>query len=66
MYIIDRFEGDWAVIEMDRQVFNVPKSLLPSAAKEGDVIEIHIKVNVERTEERQNQAKKLLDNFFDE
>ena len=65
MYIIDRFEGDWAVIEMNRQIVNLPKSLLPSDAKEGDVIEIHIKVDVEMTEERQKNANKLLDNFFD-
>ena len=38
--IIDRFEGDFAVVETpDKTFFNVPKSLL-SEFCEGDVIEI--------------------------
>lgn len=42
MLIIDRFEGDFAVIEMDDTTFNFPKNLLPPDAKEGDVINIEV------------------------
>jgi hypothetical protein len=38
-YPIDRFEGDWAVLEKeDASTFNVPRDWLPSAASEGDVV----------------------------
>lgn len=38
--IIDRFEGLYAVIELpDRTTKNIPRHLLPNAAKEGDVLE---------------------------
>jgi hypothetical protein len=37
-YTIDRFEGNYAVLESDeRKIYNVPKSKLPRKAKEGDV-----------------------------
>ena len=40
--IIDRFEGDYAVVETeDKIMVNLPKSLIPGA-KEGDVISISI------------------------
>ena len=40
--IIDRFEGEYAVVEIDEGNFvNIPKILLGSA-KEGDVISIDI------------------------
>ncbi|HAE62740.1 MAG TPA: DUF3006 domain-containing protein, partial [Eubacteriaceae bacterium] len=35
--IIDRFEGNWVVIEYGEKFFNFPKELLPKHAKEGDV-----------------------------
>ena len=39
-YIVDRFEGlDWAVLEDERaQTFTLPRDWLPSAAREGDVL----------------------------
>ena len=39
-YVIDRFEGpDWAVLEDDRaRTFRVPRQWLPTAAREGDVL----------------------------
>ncbi|MGG1727142.1 DUF3006 domain-containing protein, partial [Bacillus paranthracis] len=36
--IIDRFEGELAVIEVNNVTIDVPKSKLPSTAKEGDVL----------------------------
>lgn len=49
MYIIDRFEDDWAVIEYERQTFSLPRKLLPPEALEGDVVAISIKVDVKAT-----------------
>lgn len=36
--IIDRFEGDFAVIEDNGKMLNVPRKELPDAAKEGSVL----------------------------
>ena len=38
MLIIDRFENDTAVIENGEEMINIPRSLLPENAKEGDII----------------------------
>ncbi|MDR2532102.1 MAG: DUF3006 domain-containing protein [Oscillospiraceae bacterium] len=39
IYIIDRFEEDTAVCEYGDKRLNLPRSLLPENAKEGDVIQ---------------------------
>ncbi|SHN63964.1 DUF3006 domain-containing protein [Desulfitobacterium chlororespirans] len=37
--IIDRFEGEFAVVEQeDRVIINVPRHVLPREAKEGDIL----------------------------
>lgn len=38
MTIIDRFEGDTAVLETDSGMMNIHRSLLPENAAEGDVL----------------------------
>ena len=38
MFIIDRFEGNWAVIEYNKITFNLPIDILPKGIKEGQVI----------------------------
>jgi hypothetical protein len=38
-YTIDRFEGDWAVLEdAGGRTFNIPREWLPPDAREGDVL----------------------------
>ena len=42
--VIDRFEGDWAVVEMDSGEFlDMPKDTLPPNAVEGSVIAVDSK-----------------------
>lgn len=66
MYIIDRIEDDWAVIETDdRQTFYVSLSLIPRA-KEGDVINISVVVDQDDTKARQRRIKGMMNNFFEE
>ncbi len=36
--IIDRFEGDYAIIETDEGFINVYRAFLPANAREGDVV----------------------------
>lgn len=38
MYIIDRFEGDTAVIEHDGDFLQIPRAALPAEAGEGAVL----------------------------
>lgn len=49
MLVIDRFEGEYALIEYKKRIFHIPKSLLPKGAKQGDVINIQISIDKEST-----------------
>jgi len=41
--IIDRFEGDFAVLELEDYSFvNMPKKLIPTDSKEGTVLSINL------------------------
>lgn len=62
-WIIDRFEGDFAVVECDGSCFDLPKYALPKDADEGDVVEVIINKN--ETEKVKNDAEKLLKSLFD-
>ena len=61
--IIDRFEGNYAVIELENGSFeNMPRTLLPANAKEGDCIIISIDNNTtaERAKRIENKMNKLF------
>lgn len=59
--IIDRFEGDFAVVELDDKGFiNMPIELVPQGAKEGDILEIQIN-HEESSILRRQKEKKWLD-----
>jgi len=66
MFVIDRFEGDWAVIEFGRKTFNLPKIILPAGAKEGDVIDIEITIDRKATASRKESIDKLADSLFED
>ena len=60
--IIDRFEGNYAVVEIEKgKLVNMPKVLVPDA-KEGDVIKII--VDKEATKKRQEHVKDLVNDLF--
>ena len=61
--IVDRFEGDYAVVEIAiGKCVNIPRVLVPYA-KEGDIIKIEIEK--EETEERKKYIKDLMNNVFE-
>lgn len=64
MYIIDRFEGNWAVIEYDRKTFNLPRQLLPPEALEGDVVTIAVSVDVKGTANVKEDITRLAHRIF--
>jgi hypothetical protein len=65
-FIIDRFEGQWAVIEYGDDVFNLPKETLPEGSKEGDVLDINIKVDEDATRARKERIQRMADRLFEE
>ncbi|MBD8922980.1 DUF3006 domain-containing protein [bacterium] len=62
--IIDRFEGDYAVVEIEiGKYVNIPKILIPYA-KEGDIIKIEI--DKKETLERKKHIQELMNNVFED
>lgn len=59
MIIIDRFEGEYAVLENDDEMQNIERTLLPDDAKEGDVlivVDSMYEVDVEGTQKRREEV----------
>lgn len=58
-FIIDRFEGDYAVCEgEDSTFFNIPVSLIPSKAHEGSLLNMEMK-NIDESIIRNGIKEKL-------
>lgn len=62
--IIDRFEGDLAIIEDGNKTFNLPRKLLPKGAREGSVILVRVSVDREATAARENRVRRLAADLF--
>ena len=62
MIIIDRFEGNLAVLETDDGMKNIERSLLPENAAEGDVLVYKSSwtVDTAATEQRRERTRKRL------
>lgn len=61
MLIIDRFEGDWALIETRRGMLQIAKEELPPSAREGDVL--RLSVDAEETRRRLEEARALTESL---
>jgi len=64
--IVDRFEGDYAVVEYCGKVLNLPRVFLPQEAREGDVLDIIVMVDSDETARVKSEAKKLMDSVWEE
>ena len=61
--IIDRFEDNYAVVELeDKRTINMPKELLPADAKEGCVISIMI--DQKETDNRRKRIEGLMNQLW--
>ena len=63
MTIIDRFEGEYAVLETDSDMKNVLRDMLPEEAREGDVVELKngaYTVNKKAAEKRRRELREKL------
>lgn len=67
--IIDRFEGEYAVIELENlKVINIPKDYLPQNVKEGDVVVIkdnECYIDIEETQRRKERIEKIFEDLFE-
>lgn len=60
MIILDRFEGDYAVLETDDGMQNVPKNTVAPGAKEGDVLVLQNGIySTDETATKERRAKLL-------
>ena len=67
--IIDRFEGEYAVVEFDGQTEDILKTTLPKEAKTGDILifdEDQIKIDKTDTENRKKEIDTLIDELFED
>lgn len=67
-YIIDRFEGTYAVCEDEtKQIVNIPKYRLPMEAKEGDALvddDGIIRVDDAEAFERRRKMNQMMSKLF--
>lgn len=67
--VIDRFEGDVAVVELeDRSLVEIQRELLPEHAREGDVLIIDgeiVSIDEDDTKNRKEKAEKLMNELFE-
>jgi hypothetical protein len=64
--IIDRFEGDLVVVEINGETKDFPKEILPSKAKVGDVIEIKVTLLKEETQKIKNEIDQLVQDVWED
>lgn len=67
--IIDRFEGEFAVIEVDGNTQDVSRSLIADGVQQGDVVELVNGIwnkNTVATEKRSKEIKKLIDSVWED
>ncbi|MFO7951566.1 MAG: DUF3006 domain-containing protein [Bacillota bacterium] len=61
--VIDRFEGEYAVILIgeDKTRVNLPRKLLPAGAREGKVFDFTLELDQQGEQERKERVRKKLD-----
>lgn len=67
--IIDRFEGDFAVVEIEGQTKDFPKSMFPLDAKPGDVVVISdnkVSIQNEETENLRREIEQLMEDVWED
>jgi hypothetical protein len=64
--IIDRFEGDLVVVEINGETKDFPKEILPSEATVGDVIEIKVSLLKEETQKLKSEIDQLMQDVWED
>ena len=62
-YTIDRFEGNFAVVELENEKFvDIPREAIPPEAKEGDIISVM--VDKETTAKRKKEIEDMTKDMW--
>lgn len=61
---IDRIEGEIAILKTENNTINFPTSLLPDNIKEGDILNLIITTDQEKTGQEKQKAKALLNEIL--
>lgn len=67
--ILERIEGDIALIEINGKVNEYPKELLPEGVYIGDILMIKedsIEVDIEETKKRKEKIKNLMESAWED
>ena len=67
--IIDRFEDDIVVIEIDGVTKDYPKAMLPKDAQVGDVVQLEGDTTVilkDETDKRRKEIEQLMDDVWED
>ena len=68
-FIIDRFEGDYAILEDEnKNMLDILKSSLPDKVKEGDVLILKSNsytIDQDETNKRKDQIQKLMNELWE-
>ena len=67
--IIDRFEGELAVVEFDGEMMDIPKNKLPKEANVGDVLVFNanqISIDTIGTKKLKQEINDLMDELFED
>lgn len=67
--ILDRFEGLYAVLEIEGQMKNIERKLIPEQAREGDVLVYRDKnwiIDTTAASKRREQINKLADELWED
>lgn len=67
--IIDRFEGDFALIEIDGKIEEFPRRLAPADAREGDAVTIdgdNIRLDMDATKALKKKIDDLVADVWED
>ena len=63
--IIDRFEGVYAVVEINGDTYDLPRNILPEEATVGQHLILNIEIDAKGTVAREKEIKDLMDDLFE-
>ncbi|OQP12611.1 DUF3006 domain-containing protein [Geobacillus thermoleovorans] len=64
--IVDRFEGDIAVVEIDKKTLDLPKTIFPKEIDVGDVVIIEVMIDKKETEKLRKEIEELMNEVFED
>jgi len=67
--IIDRFEDDWAVVEIDGETKDFKRSIFPNEAVAGDVVKIEgnvVTILKDETKRLRQEIEDLMDEVWED